>query len=705
MRRNRFIALLFVVVNIGILYINTNRSPNAILFNNIGTSASSNKDFIDFTNFNNTASSFNKLIVPNIIHFIAFDKTAINFSVLICILSAWFNQRPSSIMIHSNLKFEMDTRYMRILRSVIGDKLVMNVVEEPTHAYGKPILFKPHHSADIARLLILSNYGGIYLDYDVFVVQSLNRFRHYECTVGWPENNTVGNQVIFAHKDARFLKLWKQGYKDFHNREWYYNGGEVPSKILTEQPELVYRAKWELGVQTVLSDKLYQSNEWNDYVNWYTIHLLSDHDYLMPKHVDLTEDHYKDCNCTYATLADTIIDQLNQHQLQILHSPKNDYELISDYINLSQRYWQNNTKPPSIVKTHLNFDMLNKLKDSKTAYNSTLIDVIKSGMKNLDSVLGIYAPDPESYQVFDSLMVPVISVYHLAGGLHPSQDWGNVSNIGKLGDQVLSIKLQVSRSIEGFPFNSKMSEKDLYKVEEMIKKVVTKEFKGQYHSLQNMDQKTKTELTDKHLLFGECDRFIKGAGGCTHWPHGRAVFVSSDEKIYMWINEEEHIKIFSIVNNGDMNAVYSRLVNVMTTLEKKLKFVYNEYLGFLTFCPSNLGTTIKATIDIQIKNLNETQVKSLADSGGFLHLEDTDTPSLHSEHERNTLRLISTKRLGLTEFNVINKTYEAISSIIKIDQNTDLMPKAELYVENCLGLVCNYKPLVLEGPVNSEVII
>ena len=116
----------------------------------------------------------------------------------------------------------------------------------------------------------------------------------------------------------------------------------------------------------------------------------------------------KDCNCTYAKLVDTIIDQLDQNQLQILHSPKNDYELISDYINLSQRYWNNNTKPPSILKKHLNFELLNKLKDGKTGYNTTLIDVIQSGMKNLDSILGIYAPDAESYEVFDSLMVPVI---------------------------------------------------------------------------------------------------------------------------------------------------------------------------------------------------------------------------------------------------------------------------------------------------------
>ena len=53
----------------------------------------------------------------------------------------------------------------------------------------------------------------------------------------------------------------------------------------------------------------------------------------------------------------------------------------------------------------------------------------------------------------------------------------------------------------------------------------------------------------------------------------------------------------------------------------------------------------------------------------------------------------------------MNKTYEAISSMIKIDQNPDLMPKAEIYMKNCLGLVCNYKPVLLQGPEKSELVL
>jgi len=50
-------------------------------------------------------------------------------------------------------------------------------------------------------------YGGIYLDNDVYVVRSLDKYRRFEIAMGWPEGENLGSQVIIAHKDARFLKL------------------------------------------------------------------------------------------------------------------------------------------------------------------------------------------------------------------------------------------------------------------------------------------------------------------------------------------------------------------------------------------------------------------------------------------------------------------------------------------------------------------
>ena len=65
-----------------------------------------------------------------------------------------------------------------------------------------------YHKGDIAKLEILKQYGGIYLDYDVLVLRSMGELRKYPFSIGreGPPKFIAG--IIVAHKDALFLKLW-----------------------------------------------------------------------------------------------------------------------------------------------------------------------------------------------------------------------------------------------------------------------------------------------------------------------------------------------------------------------------------------------------------------------------------------------------------------------------------------------------------------
>ncbi|RWS20055.1 hypothetical protein B4U80_06439, partial [Leptotrombidium deliense] len=96
------------------------------------------------------------------------------------------------------------------------DKSKISVIKtsEPKVIFGNPIgnIF---HASDIGRMRILMKYGGIYLDADVFVVNPLNEFLKYEMSIGWPEGEYIGTQVIVANKNARFLKLWIESYKHY----------------------------------------------------------------------------------------------------------------------------------------------------------------------------------------------------------------------------------------------------------------------------------------------------------------------------------------------------------------------------------------------------------------------------------------------------------------------------------------------------------
>jgi hypothetical protein len=120
-------------------------------------------------------------------------------------------------------------------------------------------------------------FGGIYLDRDVYVVKSLDPLRKYEMVLDFEvDKKCLGTQVQIAHKRARFLKLYLQTYQEYIPHNWYWNAGEYPTKrIVDRYPHLVHRVNHSFGVTGgVMCPILYQSNS-NDWkYNYYAIHLL-----------------------------------------------------------------------------------------------------------------------------------------------------------------------------------------------------------------------------------------------------------------------------------------------------------------------------------------------------------------------------------------------------------------------------------------------
>lgn len=84
-------------------------------------------------------------------------------------------------------------------------------------------------------------------------------------------------QILIAHKNARFLRLWLNGYRIYKPTMWYYNAGQYPTEqILQKRPDLIHRVKTKLGVHNVLS-KLHEDPAWEEWRQFYAIHLLARH--------------------------------------------------------------------------------------------------------------------------------------------------------------------------------------------------------------------------------------------------------------------------------------------------------------------------------------------------------------------------------------------------------------------------------------------
>lgn len=180
-------------------------------------------ELIDFEGFDNE-TGLDRLIVPNIVHFIRFNKSEISFVDFVVIQAAYRNQRPDYIYLHTDTE-RFTGRYWDAIQSDYGlmSRIRVLPIEAPSEIFGQPLSegWRYWHGGDVARIRTMMRYGGIYLDNDVYVIQNLDKYRKFEISINWDEEQFLGSQVIVAHKDARFLRLWLDSYHEYHPELWY----------------------------------------------------------------------------------------------------------------------------------------------------------------------------------------------------------------------------------------------------------------------------------------------------------------------------------------------------------------------------------------------------------------------------------------------------------------------------------------------------
>ncbi|XP_015794383.1 uncharacterized protein LOC107370941 [Tetranychus urticae] len=267
-------------------------------------------DDIDFDSYSRShpflnITGFNQLIVPNIVHLVQLDTPYISFITYLCIKAAIKNQKPDILIIHTNQNHLLG-KYWNYLKN---ESIKVRKVDKPLTIFGKSVAHV-YHSSDILRLTILIEYGGIYIDNDLLILKNLDPFRRFECSIGWPVNEYIGNQLIIAHKDSRFIKKWFDSYRSYNGSSWYFNGGQLPTKlILYSHPDYVHRETESFGVAAEVN-YLYKSSktDWSSKFN--TIHLLDRHrSYLVPDEriKYFNEINIKSYNRTFGAMARQIL--------------------------------------------------------------------------------------------------------------------------------------------------------------------------------------------------------------------------------------------------------------------------------------------------------------------------------------------------------------------------------------------------------------
>ncbi|GFY75196.1 arginine kinase [Trichonephila inaurata madagascariensis] len=330
----------------------------------------------------------------------------------------------------------------------------------------------------------------------------------------------------------------------------------------------------------------------------------------------------------------------------------------------------------SLLKKYLSREVLDVCKNKKTALGATLLDCVQSGFENLDSGVGIYAPDAESYTLFAPIFNPIIEDYHEGfkpTDKHPPTDFGDTStlvNVDPTGEFVVSTRVRCGRSLQGYAFNPCLTEANYKEMEDKVSAIFNTfegELKGKYYPLTGMDKATQQQLIDDHFLFKEGDRFLQAANACRYWPTGRGIYHNDDKTFLVWCNEEDHLRIISMQKGGDLKAVFERLVKAVKSIEAKLPFSRDDRLGFLTFCPTNLGTTIRASVHIALPKLAKDK-KVLDDIAAKFNLQVRGTRGEHTESEGGVYDISNKRRMGLTEYQAVKEMQDGILEMIKMEK-------------------------------------
>ncbi|MEQ2228792.1 hypothetical protein ILYODFUR_012379, partial [Ilyodon furcidens] len=294
---------------------------------------------------------------------------------------------------------------------------------------------------------------------------------------------------------------------------------------------------------------------------------------------------------------------------------KMNYSAEQEYPDLSQH---NN----HMAKV-LTLEMYSKLRNKETPSGFTLDDVIQTGVDNpghpFIMTVGCVAGDEETYEVFKDLLDPVIEDRH--GGYKPSDTHKTDLNAENLqgGDDldpnyVLSSRVRTGRSIRGFCLPPHSSRGERRAIEQLSIEALDSlegDLKGKYYALKNMTEEEQQQLIDDHFLFDKpVSPLLLASGMARDWPDARGIWHNDNKTFLVWVNEEDHLRVISMQKGGNMREVFTRFCTGLTKIEDLFKnrgheFMWNEHLGYVLTCPSNLGTGLRAGVHVKLPNLSK----------------------------------------------------------------------------------------------------
>jgi len=261
-------------------------------------------------------------------------------------------------------------------------------------------------------------------------------------------------------------------------------------------------------------------------------------------------------------------------------------------------------------------------------------------------------------------------------------------------DIVITSRIRLARNLKNYKFPIKMTGEESYKVISEVNNAVEKQnlnYKLTY--IKDLSDIEKNVLIENHLI----------SPALAEKKESAALLLSEDQKVSIMLNEEDHIRIQTLGNGMSLKECWNESTKIDDILEEHIDYAFDEELGYVTSCPTNIGTGMRASVMVHLPALSITnQIEKLLYGVSQLGVAVRGVYGEGTKSMGHLYQISNQGTLGSSEETLIDKISQIVLQIVEKEEKTrehlkkNNLSELEDDIYRAYGLLTNARRMTAE---------
>ncbi len=267
---------------------------------------------------------------------------------------------------------------------------------------------------------------------------------------------------------------------------------------------------------------------------------------------------------------------------------------------------------------------------------------------------------------------------------------------GPESDIVISSRIRLARNLAEYPFIRKCSPQDRKAIVKTVQSKIDSGLSSEPIDFVNVDRLSDLDrqfLMERQIISRELSE-NEGA---------RGVIVDMSERFSVMVNEEDHLRIQVMQSGLDLETAWNRINTLDDTLESRLIFAFHDRMGYLTACPTNVGTGLRVSVMVHLPALVITkQIEKVFRSLQKINIAVRGLFGEGSQFSGDFYQVSNQITLGKSEQELLQQVTEIVPKLIDYERKArDFLVNESEHelqddVSRALGILCTAKKISSE---------